>query len=352
METIRIGIVGAGANTKERHIPGFQALEGVEIVSVANRSRESGQRVADEYGISTVYDDPFDLIAADDTDAICVGTWPYMHKALVIAALEANKHVLTEARLAMNAQQAHEMLYAARLRPNLITQVVPGPITYDVDQTIIDTVNEGVLGDLLSVDIAVSAFDPSKGMQGTFLNPDLPFLWRHDRDLNGMNVMLMGVWYEAITRWLGSASSITALTRTNVKARRDPASGMLRTVAPPDFVEILAEMYAGPILHLKVSEVTGLGPNQMWMFGSDATLHVDFGRIRVEIAKSGETSFTEIPIPDEKRHHWRVEEEFVNAIRGLEKVTRQTFEDGVRYMEFTEAVLRSSQTGKKVPLPL
>ena len=127
---------------------------------------------------------------------------------------------------------------------------------------------------------------------------------------------------------------------------------MLRTVAPPDFVEILAEMYAGTILHLKVSEVTGLGPNQMWMFGSDATLHVDFGRISVEIAKSGETSFTEIPIPDEKRDHWRVEEEFVNAIRGLEKVTRHTFEDGVRYMEFTEAVLRSSQTGKKVPLPL
>ena len=210
-------------------------------------------------GFPTVYDDPYDLIAADDSDAICIGTWPYMHKPLVLAALESDKHVLTEARLALNAQQAHEMLYASRLRPNLITQVVPGPITYDVDQTIIDTINEGTLGDLLSVDIAVSAFDPSKGMQGTFRNPDLPFLWRHDRDLNGMNVMLMGVWYEAIMRWLGPASSITALTRTNVKARRDSNSGMLRTVAPPDLVEILAEMYAGPLLHLRVSEVTGLG---------------------------------------------------------------------------------------------
>ena len=352
MDTIRIGIVGAGANTKEKHIPGFQALDGVEIVSVANRSRESGQRVADEYGIPNVYDDPYDLIAADDSDAICIGTWPYMHKPLVLAALEANKHVLTEARLAMNAQQAHEMLYASRLRPNLITQVVPGPITYGVDQTIIDTINEGTLGELLSVDIGISAFDPSQGMQGPFLNRDLPFLWRHDRDLNGMNVMLMGVWYEAIMRWLGPASSITALTRTNVKSRRDADSGMLRTVAPPDLVEILAEMYAGPLLHLRVSEVTGLGPNQMWMFGSDATLHVDFERITVDIAKSGQTQFTNVPIPDEKRHHWRVEEEFVNAIRGIEKVTRQTFEDGVRYMEFTEAVLRSSQTGRKVPLPL
>ena len=179
---------------------------------MANRSRESGQRVADEFGISTVYDDPYDLIAADDSDAICIGTWPYMHKPLVLAALDANKHVLTEARLALNAQQAHEMLYASRLRPNLITQVVPGPITYDVDQTIIDTINEGTLGDLLSVDIAVVGVRSLQGdTGGHFRNPDLPFLWRHDRDLNGMNVMLMGVWYEAIMRWLGPASSITAL---------------------------------------------------------------------------------------------------------------------------------------------
>ena len=180
----------------------------------------------------------------------------------------------------MNAQQAHEMLYASRLRPNLITQVVPGPITYDVDQTIIDTISEGTLGDLLSVDIAVSAFDPSKGMQGTFLNPDLPFLWRHDRDLNGMNVMLMGVWYEAIMRWLGPCFKHHCL---DPHEREGPPrlhnSGMVRTVAPPDLVEILAEMYAGPLLHLRVSEVTGLGPNQMWMFGSDATLHVDFEQI-------------------------------------------------------------------------
>lgn len=352
MNDVKIGIVGAGANTRERHIPGFQAIDGVEIVSVANRSRQSGQRAADEFGIPKVYDDPFDLIAADDTNAICIGTWPYMHKPLVIAALEADKHVLTEARLAMNAQQAHEMLYAARLHPNLITQVVPGPITYDVDETIIDLLNDGVLGNLLAVDITVSAFDPSKGTQGTFLNPDLPFLWRHDRDLNGMNVMLMGVWYEAVTRWIGAASSVTAVTRTHVKSRRDSATGLLRTVAPPDHVEVIAEMYAGPILHLRVSEVTGLGPNHLWMFGTDATLHVDFERIAVELAEKGRTSFTRIPVPDEKRHRWRVEEEFVNAIRGREKVTRHTFEDGVRYMEFTEAVLRSSQTGRRVPLPL
>ena len=61
-ETIRVGFVGAGANTKLRHIPGLKAIEGVELVSVANRSRESGQRVANTFDIPVVYDSWVDLI--------------------------------------------------------------------------------------------------------------------------------------------------------------------------------------------------------------------------------------------------------------------------------------------------
>ena len=55
-DTIRIGLVGAGGNTTLRHIPGFREMDGVEIVSVANRSRASGQRIADAYGLPEVYD--------------------------------------------------------------------------------------------------------------------------------------------------------------------------------------------------------------------------------------------------------------------------------------------------------
>jgi hypothetical protein len=47
-----------------------------------------------------------------------------------------------------------------------------------------------------------------------------------------------------------------------------------------------------------------------------------------------------------------VEAEFVRAIRGLEPVTMNTFEIGVHYMEWTEAVHRSAMTGQAVHLPL
>ena len=113
-DTIRVGFVGAGANTRLRHIPGLQAIEGVELVSVANRSVASGQRIAEEYGLSAVYDSWIELIEADDTDAIVIGTWPYMHKTLVIAALEAGKHVQTEARMTLNSDDAREMLAASQ----------------------------------------------------------------------------------------------------------------------------------------------------------------------------------------------------------------------------------------------
>ena len=43
---VRIGLIGAGGNTRSRHIPGFQALDDVELVTVANRTPASTNRLA------------------------------------------------------------------------------------------------------------------------------------------------------------------------------------------------------------------------------------------------------------------------------------------------------------------
>ncbi len=40
-DTLRVGIVGAGANTRKYHIPNLRAQPGVEIVSVANPASRS-----------------------------------------------------------------------------------------------------------------------------------------------------------------------------------------------------------------------------------------------------------------------------------------------------------------------
>jgi predicted dehydrogenase len=340
-DTIRVGVIGAGANTTSRHIPGLQAIEGVEIVSVCNRSRESSERVAKEFGIPTVYTNWLDLIEADDTDAIVIGTWPYMHARLTIAALNADKHVLCEARMAMNATEAHEMLSAAQTNPHLIAQIVPSPFTLGVDKTIKRMLAEGYIGDLLAIEGRVG---------GTFLDEDAPMHWRQDFNLSGYNTMTMGIWYEALIRWVGHATRVTAFTKTFVKMRPNQ-QGNLQSVRVPEHIDVLADMACGAQLHLQVSSVAGLaGAPEIFLFGSQGTLRFSEGKLYG--GQRSDKALKEIAIPQNEQGGWRVEEEFVNAIRGKEPVTHTTFEDGVKYMEFTEAALRAAADGIAINLPL
>ena len=90
-ESVRIGLIGAGKNTRDRHIPGFQSVQDVEIAAVANRSMQSGRQVADQFNIPQVYGNWQELLEDDSLDAVCIGTWPYMHRTLTLAALESGK---------------------------------------------------------------------------------------------------------------------------------------------------------------------------------------------------------------------------------------------------------------------
>ena len=110
MNTIRVGIVGLGANTRLHHVPGLRACENVEIAGVCNRRPESTKQAADEYGIPKSFDNWQELVADDDIDAVVIGTWPYLHCDITVAALQAQKHVLVEARMARDADEAHRML--------------------------------------------------------------------------------------------------------------------------------------------------------------------------------------------------------------------------------------------------
>ncbi len=339
-QTLRVGFVGAGKNTRERHIPGFQKLSGIDFVAVANRSKESGERVAKEFGIGKVYADWRELVRAPDIDAVCIGTWPNMHPEISVTALGAGKHVLCEARMAMNAAAGRPMLEASRRAPHLVAQLVPAPHTLEVDSTLKSLLAEGYAGEVLAVELQAA--------QGRFVEPDAPLHWRQDITLSGHNVLNMGIWYEAMMRWLGPAKRVMAMTKVAVPRRRD-AGGALQDVKVPDHVDILVNFERGAVGHLRFSSITALAPpSEAWIFGTEGTLRLEADARRLSGGRRGDRALSEIQIPAERRIGWRVEEEFVNAIRGREKVTHTTFEDGIRYMEFTDAVAKSAATGQAV----
>src|SRR5207248_1014658 len=116
-----------------------------------------------------------------------------------------------------------------------------------------------------------------------------------------------------------------------------------------DHVEILATLGRGAVAHMRFSTVAALAPaSEVWIFGTEGTLRIESDAKRLSGGRRGDKALSEIPIPAERRIGWRVEEEFISAIRGKEKVSRTTFEEGVRYMEFTEAVWKSAASGQAV----
>ena len=191
-----------------------------------------------------------------------------------------------------------------------------------------------------------------RALQRNFVDRESPLHWRQDAELSGFNTLSLGIWYEALMRWVGPATRVTAMAKVFVP-RRKGADGLMRAVTVPDHVDVLAGMACGAAAHLRFSAVTGLPPpDEAWLFGSEGTLRFDAASRKLYGGRRGDAALKEIALPAAQGDGWRVEEEFVRAIRREEPVTRTTFEDGVRYMEFTEAALRSAQSGQSIGLPL
>lgn len=342
-ERIRVGIVGAGGIVGSRHIPGLRQMPGVEIVAVANRSLESSQRAAAEFGIPRAYASWEELVAADGIDAVLIGTWPYMHKPITLAALERGRHVLCQARMAMNAAEAREMLAASQRHPELVCMLVPSSSGYSVDRAMLSLIGGNLLGEILSVDV--------HRLERGFADFGGELDWRHNPEYSGLNVLNVGAIYELMMRWLGPGNRVMAKTRVHVPTRRTE-QGVQVAATIPDHVEVFYELANGAPVHMVFSETTGLSRgNDTWIFGSEGTIRVD-GSNDIFVGRRGDRELVAYPNPPEGQYRHRVEEEFINAIRGLEPVSMNTFEIGVRYMEWTEAIYSSAESGSTVSLPL
>ena len=199
---IRIGIVGAGANTRLRHIPGFRKIEGVELTGVVNSTAASTQSAAVEFDIPKTYPNWEALVADPDLDAVMIGTWPNLHCEITCAALAAGKHVLTEARMAASLAEARRMLAAAQAHPELVVQIVPSPFGLEHQTAMTQLLDDGFLGDLREL-VVISADD-------SFHDESQPLHWRQDRRISGVNTLTLGIMHETVIRWTPSPERVFA----------------------------------------------------------------------------------------------------------------------------------------------
>src|SRR5207248_10724170 len=143
-----------------------------------------------------------DLLAVPDLDVIWIGTPPYMHSAVTISALEAGKHVFCQARMSMDLAEAEEMLATSKRYPELVTMICPPPF--------------GLRGDLLVKKLLADNFIGKPhairlhSFTGVYLNPEAPAHWRQKIEINGLNVLALGIYVEVLQRWFGDITGVFA----------------------------------------------------------------------------------------------------------------------------------------------
>ena len=336
MTPLRIGFIGAGGNTRLRHLPGFQALPGVELTVVANRSRASSARVAAEFRIAGVAADWREVVERDDVDAICIGTWPYLHAEISIAALRAGKHVLTEARMACDADEAAAMLAASRAAPTRVAQIVPAPLTLAFDDLVRTGFIHGRLGELREIEVMHT--------HGASADPNAPLTWRQRADLSGHNLLTLGIHYEALLRWLDDDADVVAVQAARDIAKRLDETGRMRSVDLPDAVTVLGRFRrTGTRLRLHLSAIETTEPrHEIRLHGRDGGLRIEMNTRQLWFTPLGGRP-APVPLADPSDDGWRVEADFVASIREGRPVTRTDFTTGLRYMRFTDAVWSAAQ---------
>lgn len=332
MDTLRIGFVGLGGICRQRHIPGLQQLPGIELRAVVNRTRASSEKAAGDFGIPIVCDSWQELVARDDIDVVFVGTWPYLHREVSVAALEAGKHVFCQARMAMNLEDARPMLAAAR-RSGKVAGLCPVPFGLSVDRTLTRLLREGIIGPLRHVYV--------QSIQSTWRDPAAPVTWRKDHRLSGLNMQTLGMWIEVLHRWLGMTRWVTAATSIFTPKRPDGRGGELE-IRIPDQITALAGFEGGITAGYFISGICDRTEEAVYLHGEQGVMRYDALADRLTV--SGTRWEQVITPPPEEAYdvrNWRVEADFIAAIREG-KPYHPDFEDGIRYMAVIQAMYDSA----------
>ncbi len=114
MEKTRVGIIGTGG-ISNCHMAGYKALPALcEVVAVCDIDEPKVRAYAEKYNVPHVYTDYNEMIAKENLDAVSVTTWNAAHKGAAIAALKGGVNVLVEKPMAMNAEEAEEMIAVSK----------------------------------------------------------------------------------------------------------------------------------------------------------------------------------------------------------------------------------------------
>ena len=216
-EPLRIGIVGLGTISKQ-YLSTFERLNSVTITAVADLDQQLSESVAGRLGDGVVACTVAELVARDDVDLVLNLTIPAAHRDVALQAIQAGKSVYGEKPLALDTEQAREILTAAAAA-GVVVGCAPDTVLGTGIQTARRAIDDGLIGR----PIAASATMMVPGHERWHPNPDFYY------QPGGGPLLDMGPYYlSALITLLGpvvSASGSSSRTRSVRTIQSGPRAG-------------------------------------------------------------------------------------------------------------------------------
>ncbi|MEX1079650.1 MAG: Gfo/Idh/MocA family oxidoreductase [Homoserinimonas sp.] len=354
----QVGFIGGGFMA-ETHSRAARSARG-SLRGVASSSPKSAARAAARLGIPMSYPTVDDLLADEAIDVVHVCTPNTTHVGFALAALDAGKHVVCEKPLATSGPDAEEL--ASRARAAGVTATVPFVYRYHpMVREARARVARGELGELLTIqggylqDWLLSKTDDDWRVDAAQGGPSRAFadIGSHLCDL-----------IEFVTGDRIRRLSATKRTFFNERATN-------RDIATEDAVALLVETAAGAIGTLLVSQVAPGRKNSLTFELSGSSETIRFDQEKPETLWLGRRSGTELlarepaqlsadaarlailpaghPLGYQDAFNAFVADSYA-AIAGGSPDGLPTFDDGLRAVQVTEAMLASASSGSWVEL--
>lgn len=222
MSKIGVGLIGPGF-IAEHHIDAVRRLGDAEVIAIAGSNQASTQRKADQWKIDTAYGSFEDLIADPRIQVIHNTTPSYLHLPVSLAALRAEKHVISDKPLALTVAECRELTEAAAAAgvANVVTFNYRGnPLVQQARQMIAD----GEIGPVV--------FLHGQYLQD-WMTDDRVYSWRMDPSKGGSSSALSDIG----SHWCDLAEHVSGL-------RIDAVLSDLSTVVPTRYASNSTEAFS------------------------------------------------------------------------------------------------------------
>src|SRR5579884_109928 len=262
--TYGVGMVGYGFIGKV-HSVAYRSLPlfydplpaKTRLIGVATATAQSGQKAVEQAGFEFATTDYQELLARDDIQLIHVCTPNDAHRAVVLDALRAGKHIYCDKPLALNVAEAEEICALARTVP-AVHQMTFNYRFVPALMRARQMAEAGFLGDLFSFRAAY--------LHAGYIDPNRPFSWRLDWERSGGGAIVdLGAHIIDLVRYLvgpgtgvgraGEFAAVSADLQTVIKERRAPQTGAMRRVDVDDIALAQCRLEGGAVGTLEASRL-------------------------------------------------------------------------------------------------